>query len=279
MNKYLQLIRIHHWIKNLFVFIGVFFAGLVFTPPHLLNALLVFISFCLATSAVYIINDIKDREYDKLHKKKKTRPLASGAITIKTAKNTLAIFLILLSGSLFFIKPLAIAFVLAYVILNVIYTFVLKKIVIIDVFSIALSFILRVLAGTIGIGILASSWLLVTIISLSLFLGFGKRFNEKKFVEGHRKVLQDYTEGFITHLILITSTLSIAFYSLYIIETNPDVIHILTIPLVMYGFFRYIYITHILKGGGDPTEELLTDKPLLLTVILWAILLFIGTNL
>jgi len=278
MNKYLKLIRIHHWVKNLFVFIGVFFAGMIFTP-YLLDALLVFVSFCFATSAVYIINDIKDLKYDKLHKKKKTRPLASGSISLKTAKNILILFLILFIGSLFFIKPWAIAFVVGYLILNIIYTFALKQLIVIDVFSIALSFILRVLAGTIGIGIIASSWLLVTIISLSLFLGFGKRFNEKKFEEKHRKVLQEYTEGFINHLILITSTLSIAFYSLYIIETNPDVVHIITIPLVMYGFFRYIYITHVLKGGGDPTEELLTDKPLLLTVIIWAILLFIGTNL
>ena len=156
----------------------------------------------------------------------------------------------------------------------------LKKIVLLDVFSIAFSFFLRILAGTIGIGVIASTWLLITVIMLSLYLALAKRYNEMTAVsKKHRKVLAEYTPEFLNNLLLICATLSIGFYTLYVVDKNTNLFQIITIPLVLYGFFRYYYLIYIKNKGGDPTEILIKDKHILITVILWILFSFLGVQL
>ena len=276
MNAFLKLLRVHQWTKNLFVFVGVFFAEL-FLTSILIDAIFVFVSFCLASSIVYIMNDIKDVESDRQHPKKKHRPIASGAITEKQAIGVLALLIVGITLSFLIIPLHAIFIIVSYIAFNMAYTQLLKHIVLLDVFSIAFSFMLRVFAGTYGIGVPASSWLLITIIALALFLSLAKRYNEISLVgKKHRKVLGMYSPEYLNNLVMISATLSIAFYSLYTISINKNIFHIATIPLVMYGFFRYLHITHIQKGGGDPSEELYKDKHILVVVLLWIVLLLFG---
>lgn len=277
---YLKLARVHQWIKNLFVFAGVFLAGKILTPIFF-DAFLVFVSFCFASSVVYIINDLKDIQRDRLHPEKKNRPLPSRRIAVKNAVVLLALLLLALLTSFAAITRAALFVIIIYIMMNIFYTYFLRDTPIIDLLVIASGFILRVLAGTYGIGIETSSWLLATIIFLSLFLALGKRLNEKGVIEdfAHRPLLERYSQKSLTYMILITATLSIIFYSLYIVNRKTEILPLSTILVVVYGFFRYLYLIHLKRGVGDPTEELLKDKPLLAAVLLGCILLFWGLYL
>lgn len=280
-RELLKLMRPHQWVKNGFVFVGVLFGHAWAVPALVASALLAAGAFCLVASAVYIVNDFADRERDRVHPKKRHRPLASGAITPGAA---LAVAAALAGGGFalgYAASPIVLALVAGYAAMNVAYTFSLKSVVILDVFVIATGFILRILAGTLGIGIAPSHWLLVCSLFLTLFLGFTKRRSELLSVGDdfliHRKALLHYNAQLLDKMIGVCAATALMSYSLY--TMSPATLHmhgtgnlIYTIPFVAYGMFRYLYLLHAYHAGADTSRELARDPHLLATLLGWAAL-------
>jgi 4-hydroxybenzoate polyprenyltransferase len=275
---YLRLIRMEQWIKNGFVVMPIIFSGRLFNPYELIRVIIATGAFCLLSSSVYILNDLKDLDCDKLHHKKRNRPLAAGLIKIPQAV-FISLILLLISLVLFYIVGKKTFFVAAlYFMLNIFRNNVLKKVVLLDVISIAIGFEFRVWAGSVCLNILPSIWLQFCVFVLAIFLGFIKRRHEKvslydKAAE-HRGVLVHYTAYFLDQMIMISATLCIVFYSLYVLseEVTRRVGggHIAyTLPFVVYGVFRYLYLVHVKKLGGDPGEILLRDFSFTLNTLLW----------
>ena len=273
-KPYINLMRPNQYIKNLFVLATLIFSQNIFEKVLVYKSLLAFICFCLISSAVYVINDIVDIEKDKLHHKKCNRPLASGAIK----KNNAIVFAIMLiSNSLiigFFVNFKLIVIVLIYLINNLLYSFKIKNIVLLDVFSIAFGFILRVLAGSVSIGVNLSNWIILCTFFLSLYLGFGKRKKEiellKNNASDHRKILKDYTVEVIDQMMSVVLSGTIVCYALYS-TSNPNKSNmIFTTIFVVYGIFRYNYLINI-TDEGNPTDVVLNDKNLQVNVVLWII--------
>jgi 4-hydroxybenzoate polyprenyltransferase len=274
----LRLMRPYQWVKNAFVFTGLLFGHAWRDPQLVALVMVVFIAFCLVSSAVYTFNDIVDLEQDKQHPKKSRRPLASGQVSVPAA-TALAVVLGVLGLSLAYIaSPAVLAILALYVLMNNAYSLWLKHVVILDVFIIATGFMLRILAGTLGVGIPPSQWLLLCGLMVTLFLGFTKRraeifaLNDDK--ANHRKVLEHYSPVLLDKMIGITASGLIMSYSLY--TMNPDTIRIhgtanliYTVPFVMYGVFRYIYLLHHQSRGGDPSHDLVRDRHLLIVVGAW----------
>jgi 4-hydroxybenzoate polyprenyltransferase len=270
--------RPKQWLKNVFVFVGIFFDGRI-DLERVLATTAAFGIFCLLSSAVYLINDLSDLERDRLHPKKRHRPLASGALSPRTAW---VAALLILGGGLplsFVLNPAFGGVALFYVVLMLTYTFYLKHMVIIDVMVVAAGFVLRVLAGITVIDVTRfSPWLFVCTTLLSLFIAINKRRHELLLLAGeannHRSSLQGYTESFLDHMTsLVTATLLTA-YSFYTFSApNLPANHamMLTIPIALYGVFRYLYLVHAKGLGGDPEELVMEDKPLLLALILWVL--------
>jgi len=238
------------------------------------------IAFCLISSGMYIINDIIDFKEDRLHPQKSKRPIAAGEITVSTALFIAAGALILGEivssrlGQEFFIYSTA------YIVLNVLYNLRAKHIVIVDVLMVSFGFQIRILAGAASTHILPSLWLLMCVFVLALFLGFTKRRYEfsilKSDASAHRGVLEHYTAYFLDQIIMISSTLAIVFYGLYTI--SAEVVQRIggyemfySTPFVIYGIFRYLYLIHVRKLGGQPEDILLSDLPLLIDIFLWII--------
>jgi len=271
----IELIRPKQWVKNVFVFIGILFSKGWLEPGLLLRSVLAALAFSFISSSVYIFNDLIDRDRDRLHPVKCKRPLASGAVTLGPA---VSILLVLISSGFaigFSTSSVLGGILLVYVLQNIAYSKLLKQIVILDVFSIAFGFILRILAGTWGIGIGPSRWLLLSGLMISLFLGFGKRLAELKLNDSasFRPVLENYTLDLLNHLLGITAGGVIMAYSLYTVDPGTIALHhtsnlIYTVPLVIYGIFRYLYLIHTGKGG-DPTKLVLEDRHIIFSVILW----------
>jgi 4-hydroxybenzoate polyprenyltransferase len=283
----LRLMRPYQWVKNGFVFTGLLF-GHAWNNPHLVAQVMVaFIAFCLVSSAIYTINDIVDLEQDKQHPKKSKRPLASGLVSIHAAV-MLAILLGAFGLSLaYFAAPAVLAILAAYALMNIAYSMRLKHVVILDVFIIATGFMLRILAGTLGVGIPPSQWLLLCGLMVTLFLGFTKRRAEiialTEDKTAHRKVLEHYSPVLLDKMIGITAAGLIMSYSLYTMSADTIRIHgtanlIYTVPFVMYGVFRYIYLLHHQSRGGDPSHDLVRDPHLFIVVGAWLIatILFIA---
>jgi len=275
----LRLMRPHQWAKNAFVFVGLIFGHAWNAPPLLAAALLAAAGFSLTSSAIYIVNDYADRERDRAHPKKRHRPLASGRVSERAAL-TLACVLALAGFSLALAAaPLVLAIVASYAALNLAYSFRLKNVVILDVFIIAAGFILRILAGTLGIGIPPSQWLLVCSMFLTLFLGFTKRRSELLSVGAdfiiHRKALLHYNPALLDKMIGVCACAALMSYSLY--TMSPATVRaqgtenlIYTIPFVAYGIFRYLYLLHSQHAGADTSRELARDPHMLATVAGWA---------
>lgn len=283
-KSFVRLLRPHQWIKNAFVFTGLVFAHAWHQPQIILSVINAFIAFCLMSSSVYIINDILDIQQDKLHPSKKNRPLAAGEISIRQAI-PLAIILIIASLIIGYFASIKVVMVLlAYGIMNILYCIELKHIVILDVFIISFGFMLRIIAGTWGVGIAPSQWLMLCGLMITLFLGFTKRRAELSGVEegtasNQRKVLEHYSPTILDKLIGITATGAIITYSLYTVSPSTIQIQgttnlIYTVPIVMYGIFRYIYLLHnnIRQNGEDTASDLFKDKHLLITVFAWFVL-------
>lgn len=281
---YIRLLRPHQWIKNAFVFTGLVFAHAWHQPQIVLAVIYTAISFCFMSSSVYILNDILDLKQDQLHADKKNRPIASGAISVKQAI-PIALLLSIAGLSLgYWVSIKVLLVLLIYAIINLLYCIELKHVVIIDVFVISLGFMLRIIAGTWAVGIAPTQWLMLCGLMITLFLGFTKRRAEINGLEegatqGQRKVLEHYSPAILDKLIGITATGAIITYSLYTvspstIQTQGTANLIYTVPLVMYGIFRYIYLLHnnLRQNGEDTASDLLKDKHLLVTVFAWFVL-------
>ena len=292
-QSYIRLIRPHQWVKSGFVFVGLLFGHAWQDVALVQDVLLAAAAFSLAASAIYVINDIADRERDRQHPEKRHRPIASGAIGIPQALFLGAVCLV---ASLFLAAAASgavLKIVLAYLALNVAYSFGLKHIVLLDVFIIATGFMLRILAGTLGVGIAPSHWLMLCGLLLTLFLGFAKRraelivlvdageVNEAHDAHDrhtgpatHRKVLADYDAELLDILIAICAACTIVSYSLYTVSAQTIDMHgtdglIYTVPFVIYGIFRYLFLLHRRGGGGDPSSSLFHDAHLLATFAGW----------
>jgi len=278
LSQLLISIRPKQWIKNLIIFAPLVFSQNLFSKEPLMMVLLAFALFCFLSGSVYLLNDLLDIEKDRQHPIKCKRPLPSGKLNSKVA-----IFaLVVMSGASLvaaFSISLMVGMIAAiYFINNLLYSTFSKHIVIIDVMQIAFGFVLRVLIGAAVISVPASPWLLMCTVVLALFLGFAKRKHELILLsdnaENHRKVLEHYSTDFLDQMIVIVSSATVMSYALYTIW--PDTVEnfgtnklIYTVPFVLYGLFRYLYLVNLKEEGGSPTRVLLTDKPLLLNIMLW----------
>ena len=283
MNKLLDLLRLmrpHQWVKNTFVFTGLLF-GHAWHDAHLVaQVFTAFAAFCLVSSAVYVFNDIIDVEQDRLHPKKSSRPLASGRVGVPAAAvlaSVLAVSGLVLANCA---SRTVLVILVCYALMNVAYSLRLKHVVILDVFIIATGFMLRILAGTLGVGIPPSQWLLLCGLMVTLFLGFSKRraeiFALAEDKAAHRKVLEHYSPVVLDKMIGITASGVILSYSLYTMSADTIRIHgtpnlIYTVPFVMYGVFRYIYLLHHQSRGGDPSHDLVRDPHLFVAVGAWLV--------
>ena len=270
------LLRPKQWTKNLLLFAGLIFSMNLFQITLLYQSLIAFISFCLLSSCVYIINDIVDIEEDKRHPKKQYRPLAAGRLGLRQA---IAVFTILLILSLYLawsVNTLFLILGIAYFALCIAYSLWLKYMVILDVFAIALGFLLRAVAGGVAINVEISPWFLVCTLLLSLFLALTKRRQESINLENngtlHRKVLEHYPIQYLDQLISIVTAATILAYSLYTFTASNSNLFMLTIPFVIYGIFRYLYLVHKEQLGENPEEILLQDKPTIINISLWVLL-------
>lgn len=284
----LKTMRPKQWTKNVFVFAGLVFDGQLLQVEPFLLTFFGFILLCFASSTVYIINDIADIEQDRQHPKKKLRPLPSGELSVRTAAVSAVVLGVLTLAVSFYLNTLFGTLVLTYIIMNLLYSLRLKHVPIIDVLFIASGFVLRVGAGVSLVTVERfSPWLYVCTTLLALFIGFGKRRAELSLLaekaNSHRRVLDGYTISFLDQLIVVVSASTIMAYSLYTFsaENLPDNhLMMLTIPFVLYGIFRYLYLIHVEDAGGAPDEVLLTDIPFIITILGWGLLaifiLYIG---
>ena len=264
----LKLMRPRQWIKNAFVLAPVVFAREFTDPAAVANALIAFVLFCVASSAGYILNDIHDIERDRSHPSKRhSRPLAAGTVSMRPAIGLLiACYCVLLVG--FFWSSATMLAILAYVVLNVAYTYVLKHQPVLDIFSIAAGFVLRVYAGALALPVPLSSWMAITTLCLALYLAAIKRRQElaNSGIES-REVLRMYSVELIDRYAEMSATGALIFYSLFVISTNVRLVW--TIPLVIFGLYRYWYVIERRDGGESPTDAVLTDLPLAVTILIW----------
>jgi len=270
--KYLRLLRPKQWVKNLLIFLGVLSSGNL-TLLH--TAILVFVTFCIASSTAYVYNDLRDVDSDRLHHRKKRRPIASGAISLVNAWILLLFLLTVCLFSFAWLPLYAYYCILVYLLGNILYSSYLKRIPIVDIYGIAFFFFLRVMAGTMGINIQPSVWLIITVIAVSVFLAVAKRYGELR--DGStRDVLKYYTVDLCRGTLFGMSTLATAFYSLYIIFVSPNLFRLVTIPLVMFGFTYYFMLVEQKTTDADPTVLLYKSKILQVAAITITILFALG---
>lgn len=262
------LLRPRQWIKNAFVLAPLVFSGAFADVGSTLTAALATLIFCLAASAAYIVNDLRDIEHDRRHpRKSRSRPLASGAIRPGQAYALLGLlYALLLTGCL--LLPAVTWAVGGYLVLNLAYSFGLKNQPIVDIFTVAAGFVLRVYAGAVAIDVPVSSWMFVTTLCLALYLAAIKRRQELLHNgEEGREVLERYSVALINRYAEMAATGALIFYSLFVIDAHPELV--VTIPIVLFGLFRYWLVVEIHEGGESPTDALLADWQLLLTVTVW----------
>lgn len=270
--------RPRQWIKNLVVFAALIFAKKLTDPDLLLRATEGALLFCAVSGAAYIVNDLFDADRDRKHPTKSRRPIAARAVGVVPA---LSAAVLLVTGSLmagFALSPPFGAALLIYVAINAVYSLWLKEVVILDVMVIASGFVLRAVGGALVIDVPISHWLIICTILLSLFLAFCKRRQELVGLEdphGHRAILREYSVDFIDQMINVVTPSTLVAYLLYTVSPEVEMKlgtrHLyLTVPFVLYGIFRYLYLVHQKGAGANPTRALLTDRPLLICVALWA---------
>ncbi len=275
-----RALRVYQWSKNLLVFAALIFARQLLDPEQVLRSIGAFAAFCMAASATYLFNDIMDIETDRAHPKKRTRPIASGAVSVRAA---VLMSLVLFAAALalgWAIRPAFLGALVFYIALTLAYSAFLKHFIIIDVMTVALGFVTRAMAGALALTVAFSNWLVVCTLFLALFLGLSKRRHEITLLEtdarNHRKVLFHYSVHFLDQLILIAAGGALITYTIY--TCSPEVVRsfgtdklYLTLPFVVYGLFRYLFLVHHRTGGGDPSSTLISDWPLGLNVVLWGL--------
>jgi 4-hydroxybenzoate polyprenyltransferase len=276
----IKLSRPKQWIKNFFVFAPLVFSRHVFELSFLSASLYAFIVFCLASSSVYVLNDIMDVESDRSHPRKKYRPIASGEVTPSQGMLFLLVLMIVILALLFFERPVFIFVVILYLLTNLLYSWKIKSIVLLDIFFISFGFILRVLGGAAAIDVSVSSWMILTTIFISLFLGISKRRAElsqvpnQDNIEKQRRVLRDYSVEFADELNTIAAAGTIISYALYTVSERTVFTFgteklIYTTPFVIYGIFRYMFLIHKKNLGESPTTIVTKDIPIMLNVVIW----------
>jgi 4-hydroxybenzoate polyprenyltransferase len=282
-------LRPRQWVKNLFLFAGLVFGQKLFTPA-VWTAGAAFLIFCGLSGAVYLLNDVADRGRDRLHPDKRHRPVAAGHLSVPAAV-TAAIVLIVagLAASVWLSRGFALA-ALSYVVLLTAYSAWLKHLVIVDVLVVAIGFVLRAVAGALAVQVAISGWLLICTILLALFLALGKRRHEVLSLEGaapqHRAILAEYSAGLLDQMIAVVTASAVTAYALY--TMSPETVakfHTAllpaTLPFVLYGIFRYLYLLYQRHLGGNPSDAVLRDRALLLNTLLWmgsVLLIIYGTR-
>ena len=282
-NKTINLLatlRPHHWIKNTFVFAPLVFSGRFTHIDMCLKTTLAFISFCLVSSAVYAVNDVCDREEDRRDPIKKLRPIAAGAMSPGSAIITSVVLFatgLILAG---FLNWPVTLIVIIYFLINIAYSLFIKHIAILDVLTISAGFVLRIIGGGMSISVVPSYWLVLCTVMISIFLGFTKRRVELLAVDidknNSRPVLKDYSISFLDQVIPMVTGATILAYALYTVDEHTLMVlgtraMLLTLPFVIYGLLRYIYIIYHLKKCADPAENLIRDIPTIINLVLWVV--------
>jgi len=270
----LKLLRVRQWLKNLMLFFPPFLAGTLFSHVNILQIFIPFSAFCLASSGTYIINDVFDRENDRHHPEKCIRPIASGQISVVTASIFASIIVfcsVLLAWN---VSGTFLLFMMAYVAVSIAYSAKLKDIVLVDIFCISAGFLLRLQAGGAAFNVAISEWLFLSVFLLSVFLSTGKRFAEKQHLgdvaHHHRKALVAYPQGFLEGAMYMTGGSVLVTYTMYVISRHSPIL-LYSVPLCCFGLLRYILRVQSGKGG-DPTESLVRDVPLLIVGLAWVCL-------
>jgi 4-hydroxybenzoate polyprenyltransferase len=273
-------LRPSQWTKNLIVFGPLGLGQRLFDPTALVHSLAAFLIFCVLSGVVYLLNDVADRDGDRLHPIKMHRPIASGDVPVRVALLFAAVLGVGALAASFWLRPLFGVMALTYVALLALYSGPLKHVVIIDVLTIAIGFVLRAVAGAVAIDVAVSPWLYVLTILLALFLALSKRRHELVLLAdqatGHRPILEEYSPYLLDQMIAVVTASTLVAYAIYTV--SPETISKfqtellgLTLPFPLYGIFRYLYLVHHKEGGGSPSDMLLNDRPLLLCVALWAV--------
>jgi 4-hydroxybenzoate polyprenyltransferase len=284
LNLFVSL-RPSQWTKNLIVFAALLFGQRGTTPAFLVpeaigQAIAAFGIFCILSGIVYLINDVADREKDRLHPRKRFRPIASGAVAPSTAITAAVILTVIALAASWFLRPAFALVALTYVALLALYSGPLKHVVIIDVLTIAIGFVLRAVAGAVAIDVLISHWLLILTILLALFLALSKRRHELVLLAdgatGHRPILEEYSPYLLDQMIAVVTASTLVTYVISTVsEETVQKYHTdylgLTLVFPLYGIFRYLYLVHLKEGGGSPSDMLVNDRPLLACVALWAV--------
>lgn len=273
-------LRPSQWTKNLFVLAPLLFGQRLFDPSAALLAAAAFIVFCALSGVVYLLNDVADREADRLHPTKRHRPIAAGVVPVAVALTAAALLGAGALGAAFWLRPMLGLLAATYLVLLTLYSVALKHVVIIDVLTISIGFVLRAAAGAVAIAVSISPWLYVLMILLALFLALSKRRHELVLLaggaSGHRPILEEYSPYLLDQMISVVTASTLVAYAIYTV--SPETIerfdtHLLglTLPFPLYGIFRYLYLVHQKEGGGSPSDMLLTDRPLLACVALWGV--------
>jgi 4-hydroxybenzoate polyprenyltransferase len=275
----LASLRPQQWFKNLFLFAGLVFGQQLFTPA-VWTAVAAFFVFCGLSGAVYLLNDVADRDKDRLHPEKRFRPIAAGRLAPAHAVAAAVLLIVAgLAAAAWLSRPFALAGV-AYVGLLTAYSAWLKHLVIIDVLVVALGFVLRAVAGAVAVGVVISGWLLICTILLALFLALGKRRHEVLTLEAgaarHRPILAEYSAGLLDQMIAVVTASTVTAYALY--TMSPETVAKfqttllpVTLPFVLYGIFRYLYLLYRRQLGGNPSEIVLRDRALLVNTLVWLV--------
>jgi len=273
-------LRPSQWTKNLIVFAGLMFGQRLLDSRAVAQSIVAFVVFCLLSGVVYLVNDVADRDADRRHPTKRFRPIASGAVDRGTALGFAAVLTVVALTAAWLLRPAFAATAVAYVGLLALYSGPLKHVVIIDVLTIAIGFVLRAVGGAVAIDVPISHWLLILTILLALFLALAKRRHELVLLAdnatSHRPILEEYSPYLLDQMIAVVTASTLISYVIYTI--SPETVQKfhtdwlgLTLPFPLYGIFRYLYLVHQKEGGGSPSDMLLNDRPLLVCVALWAI--------
>lgn len=276
-----RTMRPKQWTKNVIIYAGLVFDGQLFNPPAFARVTLSFILLCLAASTVYIINDLVDIERDKLHPKKKNRPLPSGQLSVPLALSAAILFPIFSILIAWFYSPIFSIILLIYIVINILYSFRLKHIVLVDVLTITAGYVLRVASGAVVVsGVKFSPWLYAVIALLALFLAITKRRQELLALGASagetRPIFKEYNLALLDEMLRTVSTCTLVAYILYTIE-SPSILlantklALITVPFVLYGLFRYMYLIYVKGEGSAPDEVLLTDQPLQIAIVSWGV--------